>query len=67
MKEKDIPISTGATSETVKFSPPKDAFVHETAIIDDGVRIGKATKICSRSRPDGRQSGGANGLGLCLR
>jgi UDP-2-acetamido-3-amino-2,3-dideoxy-glucuronate N-acetyltransferase len=45
MKENDVPISTGATPKTVKFSPPKDAFVHETAIIDDGVRIGKATKI----------------------
>ncbi|MEI7635904.1 MAG: Gfo/Idh/MocA family oxidoreductase [Syntrophus sp. (in: bacteria)] len=45
MKEKDIPISTGATPKTVKFSPPKDAFVHVTAIIDDGVRIGKGAKI----------------------
>ncbi|TRZ49994.1 oxidoreductase [bacterium] len=45
MKEKDVTISVGATPKTVKFSIPKDAFVHETAIIDDGVRIGKAAKI----------------------
>ncbi len=45
MKEKDVPISIMASSKTVKFSPPKDAFVHETAIIDDGVHIGKGAKI----------------------
>jgi UDP-2-acetamido-3-amino-2,3-dideoxy-glucuronate N-acetyltransferase len=45
MKEKDNPISVGNAPKTVKFSPPKDAFVHETAIIDDGVRIGKGAKI----------------------
>ncbi len=45
MKEKEAPIPIGAASKTVKFSPPKDAFVHETAIIDDGVRIGKGVKI----------------------
>ena len=45
MKEKDVPISAEAIPKTAKFSSPKDAFVHETAIIDDGVRIGKGTKI----------------------
>ncbi|MFA6412078.1 MAG: Gfo/Idh/MocA family oxidoreductase [Syntrophales bacterium] len=45
IKEKDVPISVDAIPETVKFLPPKDAFVHETAIIDDGVRIGKGVKI----------------------
>lgn len=45
MKEKDVPISVDAIPKTVKFSPPKDAFVHESAIIDDGVHISKGTKI----------------------
>lgn len=45
MREKEASISSTATSKTVKFSPPKDAFVHETAIVDDGVRLGKGVKI----------------------
>jgi UDP-2-acetamido-3-amino-2,3-dideoxy-glucuronate N-acetyltransferase len=45
MKEKDVPISVDAIPKTVKLLSPKDAFVHETAIIDDGVRIGRGVKI----------------------
>lgn len=40
-------IGAGATpKKNFKFSTPKDGLVHETAIIDDGVRIGKGAKIC---------------------
>ncbi len=45
MKEKETPSSVGAMPKTVKISPPQDAFVHETAIIDDGVRLGRGVKI----------------------
>jgi UDP-2-acetamido-3-amino-2,3-dideoxy-glucuronate N-acetyltransferase len=45
MKEKVTPITLGAAPKTVKFSPPQNTFVHETAIIDDGIRIGKRAKI----------------------
>jgi len=45
MKEKEAPGSGKTLPETVKYLPPKDAFVHETAIIDDGIRIGKGAKI----------------------
>jgi len=45
LKEKEKIISIGAASLKSKDSSPKDAFVHASAIIDDGVHIGKGTNI----------------------
>ena len=45
MREKEGVITTSASVKTAHSHLSKDVFVHETAIIDDGVRIGKGTKI----------------------
>ncbi len=45
MKAKEAAITPSASVKTVNPHLSKDVFVHETAIIDDGVRIGKGTKI----------------------
>lgn len=45
MKEKDFPNSIDAVPKTIKLSSPIDTFIHETAVIDEGVGISKGTKI----------------------
>ncbi len=45
MKAKDGAITPSTSVKTANSHLSKDVFVHETAIIDDGVRIGKGSKI----------------------
>lgn len=45
MKEKEGAITPSTSVKTANAYLSKDPFVHETAIIDDGVRIGKGAKI----------------------
>ena len=45
MKEKEGAITPSTSVKTANSHLSKDVFVHETAIIDDGVRIGKGAKI----------------------
>ncbi len=43
LREKEA--HTEPATQPVKASLPKNTFIHETAIVDDGVRIGRGTKI----------------------
>ncbi|MBE0557692.1 MAG: Gfo/Idh/MocA family oxidoreductase, partial [Proteobacteria bacterium] len=45
MREKERAITPSTSVKTANSHLSKDVFVHETAIVDDGVRIGKGAKI----------------------
>ena len=45
MREKEGTITPSTAVNTANSHLSKDVFVHETAIVDDGVRIGKGVKI----------------------